>query len=50
MDWQVAALSLLTNNLRESERFLNHAGSDCGIAHVNIITSGAEFSEPLLKG
>jgi aldehyde dehydrogenase (NAD+) len=35
--------SIMTLNLRESERFLSHAGSDCGIANVNIGTSGAEI-------
>lgn len=35
--------SIFTNNLRESELFLSHAGSDCGIANVNIGTSGAEI-------
>jgi aldehyde dehydrogenase (NAD+) len=35
--------AIFTNNLRESERFLSHAGSDCGIANVNIGTSGAEI-------
>jgi aldehyde dehydrogenase (NAD+) len=35
--------SIITNNLRESEMFLSHAGSDCGIANVNIGTSGAEI-------
>ena len=35
--------SIFTNNLRESEMFLSHAGSDCGIANVNIGTSGAEI-------
>ncbi|MBS1743700.1 MAG: aldehyde dehydrogenase family protein [Bacteroidetes bacterium] len=35
--------SIITNNLRESEQFLSHAGSDCGIANVNIGTSGAEI-------
>ena len=33
----------MTNNLRESELFLSHQGSDCGIANVNIGTSGAEI-------
>ena len=33
----------MTNNLREAEKFLSHAGSDCGIANVNIGTSGAEI-------
>jgi aldehyde dehydrogenase (NAD+) len=35
--------SIMTNNLREAERFLSCAGSDCGIANVNIGTSGAEI-------
>ncbi len=35
--------AILTDNLRESELFLSHAGSDCGIANVNIGTSGAEI-------
>ena len=35
--------AIMTNNLREAERFLSHAGSDCGIANVNIGTSGAEI-------
>ncbi|MBX2887591.1 MAG: aldehyde dehydrogenase family protein [Ferruginibacter sp.] len=35
--------SIITNNLRESEHFLSHIGSDCGIANVNIGTSGAEI-------
>ncbi len=35
--------SIMTNNLKESERFLSHLGSDCGIANVNIGTSGAEI-------
>ena len=35
--------AVMTNNLREAERFLSHAGSDCGIANVNIGTSGAEI-------
>ncbi len=35
--------SLFTNNLRNAELFLSHAGSDCGIANVNIGTSGAEI-------
>ena len=35
--------SIITNNLREAERFLSHTGSDCGIANVNIGTSGAEI-------
>ncbi len=35
--------AIMTNNLREAERFLSHNGSDCGIANVNIGTSGAEI-------
>jgi len=35
--------AIMTNNLREAERFLSYAGSDCGIANVNIGTSGAEI-------
>jgi aldehyde dehydrogenase (NAD+) len=35
--------SIMTNNLKESERFLSNLGSDCGIANVNIGTSGAEI-------
>ena len=35
--------SIITNNLREAEHFLSHTGSDCGIANVNIGTSGAEI-------
>ena len=35
--------AIMTNNMREMERFLSHAGSDCGIANVNIGTSGAEI-------
>lgn len=35
--------SLFTNDLRESERFLSHEGSDCGIANINVGTSGAEI-------
>ena len=35
--------AIMTNNLREAERFLSQAGSDCGIANVNIGTSGAEI-------
>jgi aldehyde dehydrogenase (NAD+) len=33
--------AIMTNNLREAEAFLSVAGSDCGIANVNIGTSGA---------
>lgn len=35
--------SIMTLNMRESEQFLSHIGSDCGIANVNIGTSGAEI-------
>ncbi len=35
--------SIMTLNLREAELFLSQAGSDCGIANVNIGTSGAEI-------
>ncbi len=35
--------AIMTTNLREAEAFLSHAGSDCGIANVNIGTSGAEI-------
>ncbi|MGE0929501.1 L-piperidine-6-carboxylate dehydrogenase [Peijinzhouia sedimentorum] len=35
--------SLMSLNLREAEQFLSHKGSDCGIANVNIGTSGAEI-------
>lgn len=35
--------SIFTDNLREAELFLSAAGSDCGIANVNIGTSGAEI-------
>ena len=35
--------ALFTRDLRRSERFLSASGSDCGIANVNIGTSGAEI-------
>jgi aldehyde dehydrogenase (NAD+) len=35
--------SIFTNDLKEAERFLSVAGSDCGIANVNIGPSGAEI-------
>jgi aldehyde dehydrogenase (NAD+) len=35
--------AIFTENLLEAEQFLSHAGSDCGIANVNIGTSGAEI-------
>ena len=33
----------MTTNMREAEKFLSQEGSDCGIANVNIGTSGAEI-------
>ena len=35
--------AIMTNSLKESELFLSQVGSDCGIANVNIGTSGAEI-------
>ncbi|MEK9750217.1 MAG: aldehyde dehydrogenase family protein [Flavobacteriaceae bacterium] len=35
--------SIISNNILETEAFLSHWGSDCGIANVNIGTSGAEI-------
>lgn len=35
--------AIMTNNLKEAEAFLANSGSDCGIANVNIGTSGAEI-------
>ena len=35
--------AIFTNDLREAERFLSQRGSDCGIANVNLGTSGAEI-------
>jgi aldehyde dehydrogenase (NAD+) len=35
--------AIMTTNLREAEAFLSQIGSDCGIANVNIGTSGAEI-------
>jgi aldehyde dehydrogenase (NAD+) len=35
--------AMFTTNLLSAERFLSHAGSDCGIANINIGTSGAEI-------
>jgi aldehyde dehydrogenase (NAD+) len=35
--------TIMTLNIREAEQFLSAAGSDCGIANVNIGTSGAEI-------
>jgi aldehyde dehydrogenase (NAD+) len=40
---QGLASSIFTTDLREAERFLAAAGSDCGIANVNIGPSGAEI-------
>ena len=35
--------AIMTSNLKDAEKFLSAAGSDCGIANVNIGTSGAEI-------
>lgn len=35
--------AIMTNNIQEMEKFLSSTGSDCGIANVNIGTSGAEI-------
>jgi aldehyde dehydrogenase (NAD+) len=35
--------AIFTDSFRSTERFLSHEGSDCGIANVNIGTSGAEI-------
>tara|TARA_B110000003_G_scaffold172618_1_gene172162 strand:- start:2384 stop:3925 length:1542 start_codon:yes stop_codon:yes gene_type:complete len=35
--------AIMTNELKEAEKFLSYSGSDCGIANVNIGTSGAEI-------
>ena len=35
--------SIFTNDMREAELFLSSEGSDCGIANINIGTSGAEI-------
>ena len=35
--------AVFTDSIRSAERFLSHSGSDCGIANVNIGTSGAEI-------
>jgi aldehyde dehydrogenase (NAD+) len=35
--------AIFTDSLRQAEQFLSSAGSDCGIANVNIGTSGAEI-------
>ena len=35
--------AIMTSNIKDAEKFLSAAGSDCGIANVNIGTSGAEI-------
>lgn len=35
--------AIFTTNLLQAEKFLSHSGSDCGIANINIGTSGAEI-------
>jgi aldehyde dehydrogenase (NAD+) len=40
---QGLASAIFTDHVREAEYFLSHRGSDCGIANVNIGTSGAEI-------
>jgi aldehyde dehydrogenase (NAD+) len=35
--------AIFSKNILETEKFLSHEGSDCGIANVNIGTSGAEI-------
>jgi aldehyde dehydrogenase (NAD+) len=35
--------AIFSRNILETERFLSHEGSDCGIANVNIATNGAEI-------
>ena len=35
--------AIMSNEMKEAEKFLSYAGSDCGIANVNIGTSGAEI-------
>ena len=35
--------AIFTDNLQNAEKFLSNLGSDCGIANVNIGTSGAEI-------
>jgi aldehyde dehydrogenase (NAD+) len=35
--------AMFSNDLQETESFLSHSGSDCGIANINIGTSGAEI-------
>jgi aldehyde dehydrogenase (NAD+) len=48
IDWhnevpQGLSSAIFTTNLQRAETFLSHIGSDCGIANVNIGTSGAEI-------
>lgn len=48
IDWQNSvpqglSSCVFTTNMREAELFTSHAGSDCGIANVNLGTSGAEI-------
>ncbi len=40
--------AIMTDSLKQAERFLSAAGSDCGIANVNIGTSGAEIGGPII--
>jgi aldehyde dehydrogenase (NAD+) len=40
---QGLASAIFTNDVREAERFCSATGSDCGIANVNLGTSGAEI-------
>jgi aldehyde dehydrogenase (NAD+) len=35
--------AIFSKNIHETERFLSHEGSDCGIANINIATNGAEI-------
>lgn len=37
--------AIFTNDIREAETFISASGSDCGIANVNIGTSGAEIGD-----
>ena len=41
--------AIFTNDVREAEKFLSPAGSDCGIANVNTGTSGAEIGGRLWR-
>ncbi len=40
---QGLASAIFTNDLREGQKFISPAGSDCGLAYVNLGTSGAEI-------